>query len=114
GLRLTGGVRLGEPDSERANLTSNLSGSVKIGYRFGADDNAWVAANDYFVLPSDHQLFSTFGSATLLPEKGRNYEIGYSHSFATVAILSAHFFQRESRRTSASTIAHSPTPTARR
>ncbi len=98
GLRLTGGLRLDEPDSERANLTSNLSGSVKIGYRFGPADNAWMAANDYFVLPSGSQLFSVFGNPALLPEKGRNYEIGYSHSFAGGAMLSAHVFQRESRQ----------------
>ena len=37
-LQLTGGVRLDGPDSGRANLASNLSGSLKAGFRFGSAD----------------------------------------------------------------------------
>lgn len=98
GLELTAGARLDDPDCPRANLTSNVSGSVKIGYTFGSADKVYVAANDYFVLPSGYQLFSTVGNPALLPEKGRNYEIGYSHLFGANAVLSAHVFQRESRQ----------------
>ena len=98
GLKLTGGVRLDKPDTDRANLTSNTSGSLKVGYTFSPSDNAYVAANDYFVLPSGYQLFSDFGNPALLPEKGRNYEAGYSHSFGKLAQISAHVFSRESRQ----------------
>jgi vitamin B12 transporter len=98
GLRLTGGVRLDRPDTDRANLETNTSASAKVGYTFGPDDNAYVGANDYFVLPSGYQLFSDFGNPHLLPEKGRNYEAGYSHLFGKRAQLSAHLFRRESRQ----------------
>jgi vitamin B12 transporter len=98
GLTATAGVRLDRPHSDRANLTSNTSRSAKVGYTFGPADKAYVAANDYFVLPSGFQLFSDFGNPRLLPEKGRNYEVGYSHVFGANAELSAHYFRRKSHQ----------------
>lgn len=97
--KLTSGVRYDSPSGGIVDIPSNTAKSFNLGYTFDAKHNVYVASNDYFVLPSMFQLYhQQWGNPKLLPEKGRNYEVGYNHIFDDTTALSAHYFKRNSNQ----------------
>ena len=76
---------------------SNISKSFNLAYKFNEDTNMYVAYNDYFILQSMYELYSTeYGNATLLPEKGKNYEVGMNHMLDNRTLMTLHYFKRDS------------------
>lgn len=97
--KLTSGVRYDSPEGGLVELDSNISKSFNLGYKFDEMTNVYVAYNDYFILPSMYQLYDTqYGNAKLLPEKGKNYEIGFNHMLDENTMLNVHYFNRNSEQ----------------
>ena len=93
--KLTSGVRY-----DRSSTTDdNYSKSFNLGYKFNDKTNVYAAYNDYFVLPDMYKLYSTsYGNPDLLPEKGKNYEVGFNHMLDDKTSISTHYFYREPDR----------------
>lgn len=93
--KLTSGVRYDHPSE----TDDNYSKSFNLGYKFNDKSNMYVAYNDYFVLPTMDQLYGRWGAnPDLLPEKGKNYEIGFNHMLDNKTSLSTHYFYRKPDR----------------
>ena len=46
-----------------------------------------------------YQLYDTnYGNAKLLPEEGKNYEVGINHKIDDSSMINAHYFKRDSDR----------------
>lgn len=78
------------------------SKSMTLGHKFDKKNKAYVAYNDYFVMPSIWELWANTSSAVdweenkVYPETGHNIELGYTHDFDNTASLSMHYFNRKS------------------
>lgn len=97
--KLTSGIRYDDPSGGLVELESNTAKSFNLGYNFTDDTNIYIAYNDYFVLPSMYQLYDTnYGNAKLLPEEGKNYEVGINHKIDDSSMINAHYFKRDSDR----------------
>ena len=97
--KLTSGIRYDDPSGGLVELESNTAKSFNLGYNFTDDTNMYIAYNDYFVLPSMYQLYDTnYGNAKLLPEEGKNYEVGINHKIDDSSMINAHYFKRDSDR----------------
>lgn len=98
--KLTSGIRYDDPSGGLVELESNTAKSFNLGYNFTDDTNIYIASyNDYFVLPSMYQLYDTnYGNAKLLPEEGKNYEVGINHKIDDSSMINAHYFKRDSDR----------------
>lgn len=79
------------------------SKSMTIGHKFDKNNKAYVAYNDYFVMPSIWELWANMSSALgwkenkVYPETGHNYEMGYTHNFDNNTVVSMHYFNRKSK-----------------
>lgn len=97
--KLTSGIRYDSPSGGLVEIDSNISKSFNLGYKFNPETNIYVAYNDYFILPSMYQLYDTkYGNAKLLPEKGKNYELGFNHMLDDKTMLNIHYFNRNSKQ----------------
>lgn len=97
--KLTSGVRYDDPEGGIVDMDSNISKSFNLGYKFNQNTNMYAAYNDYFVLPSMYQLYSDrYGNAKLLPEQGKNYEVGFNHMIDDSTMLNIHYFKRNSEQ----------------
>lgn len=97
--KLTSGIRYDDPSGGLVELELNTAKSFNLGYNFTDDTNMYIAYNDYFVLPSMYQLYDTnYGNAKLLPEEGKNYEVGINHKIDDSSMINAHYFKRDSDR----------------
>lgn len=93
--KLTSGVRYDHPSE----TDDNYSKSFNLGYKFNDKTNIYAAYNDYFVLPTLDQLYGRWGAnPDLLPEKGKNYEVGFNHMLDDKTSVSTHYFYREPDR----------------
>ncbi|WP_370860191.1 TonB-dependent receptor domain-containing protein [Phascolarctobacterium faecium] len=74
-------------------MDSNISKSFIWVINLNPETNIYVAYNDYFILPSMYQLYDTkYGNAKLLPEKGKNYELGFNHMLDDKTMLNHSLF----------------------
>ena len=97
--KLTSGVRYDSPSGGLVEIDSNMAKSFNLGYKFNQNINVYAAYNDYFILPSMYQLYDTkYGNAKLLPEKGKNYELGFNHMLDDKTMLNIHYFNRNSKQ----------------
>lgn len=97
--KLVSGMRYDKPSGGLVKIDSNLAKSFNLGYKFNQNTNIYAAYNDYFILPSMYQLYNTkYGNDKLLPEKGKNYEIGFNHMLDTKTMLNLHYFNRNSKQ----------------
>lgn len=104
---LTAGVRyddaeannIGDTNSsvdDSGDMDNNLSKSITIAHNFDDKNNMYVGYDEYFIIPTAGELYSTdYGNKNLEPAKGKNYGIGYNHIFDDNTSLSAHGFIRE-------------------
>lgn len=97
--KLTSGIRYDSPENSLSEMENNISKSFNLGYKFDEMTNVYAAYNDYFILPSMRQLYDPrYGNAKLLPEKGKNYEIGFNHMLDENTMLNVHYFNRNSEQ----------------
>lgn len=79
--KLTSGIRYDDPSGGLVELESNTAKSFNLGYNFTDDTNIYIAYN-----------------AKLLPEEGKNYEVGINHKIDDSSMINAHYFKRDSDR----------------
>ena len=94
----TAGVRYDRMEARKSGFDPNWTKSFSIGHKFSDYNKVYASYNEYLVLPSLSQMYSTpWGNPNLLPERGRNYQIGYNHIFNNGMILKLSGFTRKSR-----------------
>ena len=77
-------------------MDKNLSKSLNIAHNFDDKNNIYISFDEYFIIPTALELFSTkYGDANLEPAKGKNYSIGYNHIIDDNNSISIHAFQRK-------------------
>ncbi|WP_307756047.1 TonB-dependent receptor domain-containing protein [uncultured Cloacibacillus sp.] len=76
-----------------------LSPSVTLGLAADEKTNLYLSAKDYFVPPSQYQLFSGYGNKDLSPESGQTYEFGVKHAPDNDTIIDANLFYRRGKNT---------------
>ena len=92
GWTLTPGIRF-----DRHSLYGNhTSPSVSLNYIANKRTNYYVSYKDYFVAPNMYQLYSSFGSTDLKPEKGYTIEAGVKHQFDATMNGTFNVFARDS------------------
>ncbi|MDO5116657.1 MAG: TonB-dependent receptor [Synergistaceae bacterium] len=76
-----------------------LSPSVVLGLAANERTHFYLSAKDYFVPPSQYQLFSSYGNRDLSPESGQSYEFGVKYAPGDNTIIDANTFYRYGRNT---------------
>ena len=76
-----------------------LSPSVTLGLAADEKTNFYLSAKDYFVPPSQYQLFSGYGNKDLSPESGQTYEFGVKHAPDNDTVVDANVFYRRGKHT---------------
>lgn len=95
---MTAGIRHDRMDARNSAFKPNWTKSISIGYKFSDDKRIYSAYNEYMVLPSLLQMYSKpYGNPNLVPERGRNYQIGYNQIFKDGTSLNLSAFIRKSR-----------------
>lgn len=86
----------GQYGMKHREMESNLSKSINIAHNFDDKNNIYVAYDEYFIIPTADELYSTdYGNADLDPAKGKNYSLGYNHIIDDNNNISLHGFIRK-------------------
>lgn len=94
----TFGGRYDKMDARNSGFQPNWSKSFSLGYKFSDQQRIYAAYNEYLVLPDLMQMYSKpWGNPDLIPERGRNYQIGYDRVFDNGTVLKLSGFIRQSR-----------------
>lgn len=95
---LTVGGRYDRMDARNSGFRPNWTKAFSAGYKFSDNNRVYAAYNEYLVLPDLMQMYSKpWGNPNLVPERGRNYQIGWDCVLDNKMLLRLSGFLRDSR-----------------